>query len=193
MGLFEKKIRHLIYYNELIGIDEIARRYFVMNSFDGILAMLGILVASYFAGIMESKIIIVTGFGAAVAMGISGVWGAYLTEKAERTREYKEIREEIKDEEKRKHIRRATKIAPYIVAIIDGLSPFLAIFIVITPFLLGLEPHIAFYSSLVITVFFLLFIGAFLGRISEENMIVSGLKMVLVGAFCFLVIMALGL
>ena len=62
----------------------IARRFFVMNSFDGSLTMLGIIVGSWVSGVRNPSKIVGTGLGACLAMGISGMVGAYASERAER-------------------------------------------------------------------------------------------------------------
>jgi hypothetical protein len=71
-------------YEDVVDIAEIARRLFAMNSFDGILTILGVLMGNYLAGVREPQVIIVTGLATSVSMGVSGLWGAYMTESAER-------------------------------------------------------------------------------------------------------------
>ncbi|MCJ7717221.1 MAG: hypothetical protein MUO54_11980, partial [Anaerolineales bacterium] len=69
-------------YNQIAGIAEIARRYFAMNAFDGVLTTIGVLVGNYLAGVRDLSIPIRIGIATSIAMGISGLWGAYLTETA---------------------------------------------------------------------------------------------------------------
>ena len=71
--------------------EEMARRYFVMNSFDGILTVLGILLGSWVANGTNVKAIIYVTFATCFAMFISGFFGTFMTERAERERELKEI------------------------------------------------------------------------------------------------------
>jgi len=71
--------------------EEIARRYFVMNSFDGALTILGIIIAVYLSGQNNPGVIITSSLGASIAMAVSGIWGAYSIEKAERQRVLKEL------------------------------------------------------------------------------------------------------
>ena len=63
---------------------EIARRYFAMNAFDGVLTIIGVLMGNLVAGVSSAQIVLSTGLTTSGAMGISGLWGAYLTESAER-------------------------------------------------------------------------------------------------------------
>jgi hypothetical protein len=43
-------------YNEIAEIGEIARRYFAMNAFDGVLTIMGVLMGSLSAGILSDRI-----------------------------------------------------------------------------------------------------------------------------------------
>ena len=84
---FKKLLKRIKYYDKITGMSKISRRYFIMNSFDGILTMLGVLLGSYFVGAEDVNLIIGAGIGASIAVGISGLWGAFLTESAERKKE----------------------------------------------------------------------------------------------------------
>jgi len=55
-----------------------------MNAFDGVLTIIGMLMGNMAAGITKPNIVITTGLSTSIAMGISGLWGSYLTESAER-------------------------------------------------------------------------------------------------------------
>lgn len=72
-------------YDNLADIGEIARRYFAMNAFDGVL------MGNLTAGVDKPQIVVSTGLATCIAMGISGLWGAYLTEAAERKRDLVEL------------------------------------------------------------------------------------------------------
>jgi VIT1/CCC1 family predicted Fe2+/Mn2+ transporter len=77
-------------YAEMTSLGEIARRYFVMNFFDGVLTVLGIVIGSFIlflGGNPPSKLqIVVPALATAIAIGISGISGGYLSERAERKR-----------------------------------------------------------------------------------------------------------
>ena len=182
-SFFKKKLKELGEYNKIAGIDRIARRYFAMNSFDGVLTILGILLGSFFAGINDPRIVIAACLGASIAMGISGIWGAYLTEHAERQKELHELERATLTKLGKTAIGRAGRIATLIVAFIDGLSPFLAAMFVISPFLLGVSIDRAYIASIAMSFASLFVLGAFLGRISKENIFISGLKMLFAGVF----------
>lgn len=58
-----------------MNISEIARRYFVMNAFDGVLTIIGVLVGNLTAGVEDPNVVLSTGLATSVVMGISGLWG----------------------------------------------------------------------------------------------------------------------
>ncbi|MFZ2455177.1 MAG: VIT1/CCC1 transporter family protein [Candidatus Altiarchaeia archaeon] len=165
--------------------EEIARRYFVMNSFDGALTILGIVIAVYISGKHESGIIIISSLGAAVAMAISGIWGAYSIERAERLRGLKELERHLMADLEETEIEKKVNATTILVALVDGLSPMLATLLIISPFiasqlgLIGAES--AFYYSIAIVVVILFLLGALVGHVAKEDRVRSGAKMVLAG------------
>jgi predicted membrane protein (TIGR00267 family) len=177
-------------YNTIANISEIARRYFVMNSFDGILTILGILMGGYFAGIKEPGVMITTSLGASIAISVSGVWGTYLTEEAERKNSMRELEKATLNKLTNTTIDKASKAAILILSIINGMSPFVAMLVVLLPFFLGNIIGIStmYLSSIVIAFVLLIFLGGFLGHISKENMAINSMKMVVAGVVSIILI-----
>ena len=62
------------------------RRYFVVNGYDGALTMLGLIMGFYVSDHVELAVVITTCLAAALALGMSGVSSAYISEAAERRR-----------------------------------------------------------------------------------------------------------
>ncbi len=180
-----KLIKRWRRYHEISDVGDITRRYFVMNSFDGALTMLGVIIGAYMAGILNPLPIISSGVAGSIAMGTSGFSGAYMTEKAERTKKLKELEKSmLTDLSKGLHYK-SYRFAAIFAAIVDGVSPALAAMLVVSPFFLanfGLINTIsAFYSSIFLTLISLLILGVYLAKISNESMIRYGLQMLLVG------------
>lgn len=77
-------------YAEMTDLGEIARRYFVMNFFDGVLTVLGIVIGSFILFLGDfppTKLeVIAPALATSVAIGISGISGGFLSERAERKR-----------------------------------------------------------------------------------------------------------
>jgi len=97
-------------YSELSNLGIIVRRKFFNNAFDGALTCAGIVSGSFIlflsnpAQNLTSAIIIITGFSTALAIGISGLWGAFLSEEAERKKKMIDLKKDmiIFEEEKEK-------------------------------------------------------------------------------------------
>lgn len=171
-------------YTEIADVGDIARRYFAMNAFDGVLTIIGVLMGNYVARVMETKVVIATGLSTSLAMGISGLWGSYLTESAERRREIDELEEQTLTDLTDTKIGKASRLAAVLVAIVDGLSPFLAALLVLVPFFMAsafASVTWAYYASLLMALLTLFGLGIFLGRISKDNLLLSGVKTVTAG------------
>lgn len=189
MGHLHRALQQLREYDDIAEISEIARRYFAMNAFDGVLTIIGVLMGNYTAGVGSPAIVISTGLSTCMAMGISGLWGAYLTESAERKRSLDILENHTLSDLSGTKIGRASRAAVIIVALVDGLAPFAAALLVLSPFffstLLG-EITTSYYVSLGVALATLFALGAFLGRVSKDSLILSGLKMIGAGLVAIL-------
>jgi len=185
MTHLRRELARLKEYHEVAEIGEIARRYFAMNSFDGILTILGVLAGNYLAEVQNPGVVIITGMSTSVSMAISGLWGAYLTESAERQRGLDDLQEHTLTDLSQTRIGRAARAAVVVVAAVDGLAPLLASLLVLSPFFLThLWGNIlySYYAAAGIATLCLFGLGAFLGRISRQNMALAGVKMIVAGA-----------
>ncbi len=187
-------IRTLRKYHRIARVGEIARRYFAMNAFDGVLTILGVLVGGFFGQVRDAGAVLTLGMAASFAMGVSGFYGAYMTEKAERNRELAELEESTLSNLKHTDIGHASTYATIVVSLVDGFSPFAAAAIAVSPFFLGdaIPIETAFYAAFALAFCELFALGLFLGAISREKMILSGIKMVSAGLICVAVGYALG-
>ena len=195
MSSFQDLLRRIREYDNLANIGEIARRYFAMNAFDGVLTIIGVLMGNMVAGVENPRIVASTGMATCVAMGVSGLWGAYLTEAAERKRDLDQLSQYTLTDLNCTRIGQASRAATVIVALVDGLSPFLAALVVLIPFFsAGLFPAItwAYYTSLGIALLTLFGLGLFLGYISRGNLILYGIKTVIAGVVSILISFLLG-
>jgi len=172
-------------YEKITGMSEIARRYFVMNAFDGALTMFGLVTGSYLAGVRNPILIFSVGISTVLAIGISGLWGAFLTETAERNRALRSLEKRMLRKLTGSYQSEASNAAIYVTAAVDALSPMLAGFIVLLPFLLaekGMFDIITAYKLALGMSFAIFFgLGAFLGRTSKDSWWIYGLKMLMAG------------
>jgi predicted membrane protein (TIGR00267 family) len=192
---FAKRVDDFREYERIAGFWEIARRALANNAFDGILTTIGVLMGSYVAGVRSSGIVVRTGIATSIAMGISGMWGAYLAESAERGRDLAELEKLSLTELGSTKIGRASRVAVIVVSAVDGLAPFVSSMIVLIPMLLApLLPTIilSYVLSIAVALASLFVLGLFLGSICERNLVSYGLKTVLAGVVCIGVTYLLG-
>ncbi len=154
-----------------------------MNAFDGILTIMGVVIGAHFSGLADPDIVITAGVGGSIAMGISGMSGAYLAERAERRRDLKKLESAMLTDLTSSQFARASEFATIIVALVDGISPAVGAIILVLPYLLvpRIDMEAAFRASLGLGLGCLFVLGLFLARISHERMIVSGVRLILVG------------
>lgn len=172
-------------YAKLSEVGTISRRYFVMNAFDGILTMLGVIIGAHFSNNLEPMLIITAGIAGCVALGVSGASSAYMTEKAERARELKKLEKAMLKSLDNSVHKEASEFASILASVTNGLSPAVFGFIVISPFFFANSGTIgettAFYISIIMTLSLLFVLGMYLAKISDENVIKYGIKMLIVG------------
>ncbi len=172
---------------------EIARRYLAMNAFDGALTMLGLILGGLITinpampaeASLQFNAILLAAAGTSIAMAISGFSGSYLTESAEREREVEEMGKAMLSDMSESMYAKATKTTSMVVAVVDGASPAIAAFIIITPLFFVpsgvLDYRVAFYIAISICMALLFALGLFLGAVSKKNMWVYGAKTLFAG------------
>ncbi|MHA1506168.1 MAG: VIT1/CCC1 transporter family protein [Candidatus Asgardarchaeia archaeon] len=179
MGSEEERSESFNYYVKISGVGEIARRYFIMNAFDGAVTILGVLIGAFIGGGLDPKLILTAGIGAGMAMGVSGFFGAYLAEEAERSRRVKELERSLLMDLENSVIKKAAKVAAMTAAIIDALSPMLSAIIALMPFVLSifgiLDAGIAFSLSVFLILLMLSLLGVFLGKVSKGHTLLYAL------------------
>jgi len=163
----------------------IARRYFVVNGFDGALTMLGIIIGFYFSGEASISITISACLGAAIALGMSGLSSAYVSESAERRQELKELETAMVANLAESAHGRAARLIPMVIAFINGIAPLMIALIIISPLwlaspleALAIEPMQAAIGVAFVIIFLL---GVLLGKVSGTFWLLSGLRTLLIG------------
>jgi len=178
-------------YLHITKASEIARRYFIMNGFDGAMTIFGIVLGSWMASVTKPEVILLAGFGACLAMGVSGFFEAFMAEKAERERHLKDMEEATRNRVDPIHYEAARFVVIY-VALIDGLSPALTATIALAPFILAAMKIIsissAYFISVPLSLAVLFLLGIYLGKVAKENGWLYGMAMVAVGALTALII-----
>ena len=173
----------------------IIRRYFVVNGFDGALTMLGLLTGFHIGGKVTLDVVIGACLGAAVALAISGLTIAYLSESAERRRSLSELEAAIVTDLSGTAHSNAVWVLPPLIALVNGIAPLLISLIIITPLWLahaGMALPLAPLPTSIATALLCIFgLGVFLGRVGGTSWLWSGIKTLLVALVTMLIILLL--
>jgi predicted membrane protein (TIGR00267 family) len=188
-------VDRLRFWFHLGGSQDIARRYFVVNGFDGALTMLGLISGFQLAGTEDLKVMIGGCVGAAVALGVSGVTSAYLSEVAERQRSLAKLEEAMLHDLSRSQHARAARFLPLLIALVNGAAPLLLSLIIISPLWLAQAgvplPLGPLPLAIVLALCCIFALGIFLGRIGGTHWLLSGMKALLIGIVTMLIILSL--
>lgn len=165
-----------------------------MNSFDGALTILGIVIAMLVAGAMEPRIVIISSIGVIVATGVSGIWGGYSAERAERKRTIKILEKHLMRKLRKTQIESEYKKMSLFMGLANGLSSTIVSFLLIMPFFLAqfnlISKMEAYYFSVLLILVSLFVLGYFVGMIAKERHLQHAIEMVgaglLVGVIIYL-------
>lgn len=204
-------------YGKLSDLGEIARRKFFNNCFDGALTCAGIVSGIFILFIGGGSFqftpqgVLVTGLATTLAIGISGLWGAFLSEEAERKKKVYDMKRNmailketiaVKDGEKKEKkekkndktlLEKAENFATIVASLVDGGAPAVGSILPLIPFFFGTALTIThFIFSYVILAGLLVYLGIFLGNISGGGKVRYALHLVTAGVVTLLVTLLLG-
>ena len=179
-------------YSEITNIGPILRRYFVIGAFDGALTVLGIIFGGIVAGATEEhrNLVLAMSFSAAIALAASSLVGAYEAERVEKRITQMSIERAMLSEISETH-RDAFMFAARAGAIVHGVAPLIAGLVPVIPFLF-LPFSTATWTSFIITFSGLFAMGAYMGTLAKEQVIVTGTRFVIAGLATALLIWLLG-
>lgn len=163
---------------------DISRRYFVVNGFDGALTMLGMIIGFMISATGELTVIINTCLGAAIALGMSGLSSAYVSEVAERKRALVKLEEAMMTDLRETAHGEAARWVPLWIAMINGSAPLFISLLILLPlwlsragFFLPISP---LYIAIIIALVLIFLLGVLLGQIAGISWLRSGLQTMLV-------------
>lgn len=164
---------------KITGSQTIARRYFVVNGFDGVLTMLGIIMGFYISGETATAVI------------VSGLTSAYISEAAERQNSLRQLEQAMVSDLGASAHGKAARLMPALIALVNGLAPLLLSLLIISPLWLAdylpLSPLPAAIGLALTAIFFL---GVFLGQVSGVFWLWSGLRTLLIAlATCGIILL----
>jgi predicted membrane protein (TIGR00267 family) len=190
LGRLSQGLDNLREYERIAGFWQIARRALANNAFDGVLTMVGVVMGQWIGGVESAATVILTGLATSISIGVSGLWGAYLAESAERGRELAELEKISLIDLGETKIGRASRVAVIVVSLVDGLSPLFSSLIVLTPFffasLVG-DMVVSYVVSLVLALVCLFGLGMFLGHISGRSLIGYGIRTAIAGVVAIVI------
>ncbi|MHA1932748.1 MAG: hypothetical protein ACW96X_09430 [Promethearchaeota archaeon] len=209
-----KTLKNWRQYGKLSDLGEIARRKFFNNCFDGALTCAGI-VSGIFIIFLGGTIqftpqnVLITGLATTLAIGISGLWGAFLSEEAERkkkvydmkrdmaivkeTTEFKNGEKNKKENEDKTLLEKAENFATIVASLVDGGAPAVGSILPLIPFFFGTALTVThFIFSYIILAGLLVYLGIFLGNISGGGKLRYALHLVTAGVVTLLISLLLG-
>jgi len=157
---------------------------------------LGVVIGAYLSHIHTPRNVIGVILTSGIAMMVSGFSGTYMTESAERNRSLNELEDAMLVNLDNTLYGRASRFVSVFAAAVDGLAPFLAAVPSMIPFLLVpgiIAIETAYYASVAAGLATLFTLGVYLGRISGQNVLVYGAKMVVAGVAVALIALALNI
>jgi predicted membrane protein (TIGR00267 family) len=168
--------------DEVTDLGPIVRRYFVIGAFDGALTVLGIVIGA--AAVVSGHpnpggFVVAVSVSASIALSISSVVGAYEAERVEKKLHRHSIERAMLVEISAEH-RSAFRTAALLSAAVHGAAPVIAALIPVLPFVL-LDFPTATIVAIVLTLAFLFGLGAYLGSLVRERIVITGLRFVATG------------
>lgn len=163
---------------------DIVRRYFVVNGFDGALTMLGLVIGFLVSAATDLRVIINACLGAAIALGMSGMSSAYVSESAERRRALGKLEEAMATDLQESAHGAAARWVPLLVALVNGAAPLMISLLIILPLWLadaGVPlPLSPLYLAVAVALFLIFLLGVFLARIADVSWLRGGIQTLLV-------------
>uniref|UniRef100_A0A7C4S553 TIGR00267 family protein n=1 Tax=Geoglobus ahangari TaxID=113653 RepID=A0A7C4S553_9EURY len=186
--LFEEKIKKYKIYTQITDLFSISRRYFVIGFFDGVLTVMGMVLGAHLSGKATKEIILSAGIATSLALGISSGWGAYEAERVEqKLTALEKKRALLMMNEKKCLIEEAHTFAMRVSSLIHAIAPIPAGIIPLIPYIF-LPENLAFLFTLAIGFLLLFIVGIALGNVSKENVLKSGVRLVLAGIVTLVIV-----
>jgi predicted membrane protein (TIGR00267 family) len=218
---FKKKLQQWKEFSIMSDLGIIARRKFFNNAFDGALTCAGIISGIFIIFLaepftFESQDVLITGFSTALAIGISGLWGAFLSEEAERKKKVLDMKKDMAEVEEESetleliHIKnkfkkgnkkkprtlleKAERFATIVASLVDGGAPVLGSSLPLIPFFFGISLNLLhFIFSYTILAGLLIYLGIFLGQISGGGRLRYALHLITAGVVTLIISILLGI
>lgn len=178
--------------------DETNKRYILRGFIDGVLSSLGVVIgASTAIGLATANqataVIIAAGIGGGVANGFSNILGAFVGEKLVKEKKLRNIEKAMLKKGALQGTELDKNLEKKVVysGLYDGVATIVGSLVPVFPFIIGgllkIQSLILLYISAIISLLLFFILGIYIGKISKENLIISGLKLVAFGIFTLLI------
>lgn len=158
--------------------------------------MLGMVTGFYASGMNELTVAISACLGASVALFTSGLTSAYMSEKAEREKELRELEQALLVDLKESDYGQASRYLPVLVALVNGLAPLLLSLVILLPLFfaeqLSALPSPPFINAILVALACIFSLGVFLGKISKTFWLWSGLRTLITAIVTVAIILFFG-
>ena len=164
--------------------NDIVRRYFVVNGFDGALTMLGMIIGFMISTSSDISVVINTCLSAAIALGMSGLSSAYVSEIAERKRSLLKLEEAMIADLGGTAHGDAARWVPIWVALVNGSAPLFISLLILLPLWLAKAdlqlPMPPLQAAAAVALLLIFLLGVLLGQIAGISWLRSGAQTLLV-------------
>ncbi|MEW6982055.1 hypothetical protein AAD001_05340 [Colwelliaceae bacterium 6471] len=164
--------------------NDIIRRYFVVNGFDGALTMMGLIIGFIASSPADLSLVINACLGAAIALGVSGISSAYISESAERRHALGKLEDAMISDLKESAHGEASRFVPILIALVNGFAPLIISLLILIPLWLSKAgvslPIQPLYAATFVALLLIFLLGIFIGRIAEISWLRSGIQTLLI-------------
>ena len=148
--------------------------------------MLGLLVGFYVSDDVRLPVVINACLGVAIALGVSGVSSAYISEAAEKQRELRELEKAMVTDLGGSAYGQAARLLPMVIAFVNGMAPLTISLVILLPLWLApsLEPFttLPLESAFAMALIMIFLLGVYLGQVSHTFWLWAGLRTLLIAA-----------
>ena len=148
--------------------------------------MLGLIMGFRSGGEVPPAVAVSACLGAAIALAVSGLSSAYLSEAAERRKALRDLERAMIVKLGRSAYGQATRLVPVMIALVNGLSPLLISLLITLPLWLSAKhiplPVAPMDASVGIAFLLIFLLGIYIGRIEHSFWLWSGIRAVLIAA-----------
>lgn len=168
----------------------------ITNGFDGAFTMLGLNMGFYVAQTKDLWLIFHACLGATIALTMSGLSSAYISEAAERQKVLRELEASMITDLSDSSHAQAARWIPVWVAFVNGVAPLMVSMLILSPVWLTLSQWLVVPYPIIATIgvaLLLLFsLGGYAGKIGGTSIWKTGFRTLFIGLAISLIVLVIG-